>query len=152
MPEMRSQTSQTERCPIHSCGFDGPVQRVLFHLRERHNADDLPEHFIKRLNLLRCQFCQKWFAKLSQHLSNCKLRCSASSSSVSSHDMPCVSQSQPVSGSSNSSHEMPQGSPSQPVSSPTLENVNTCSSAEAPIHLSTLESAAWEYSTSGEYQ
>lgn len=64
---MSKTMSQMDNWPIISCPFDGPVQRVLCHLRQSHQGEDLPGYFIKRLNLLRCQFCQNWCAKLGQH-------------------------------------------------------------------------------------
>ena len=64
--------SERENSPVRSCLFEGSLQRVLNHIRQSHNSDDLPHCFVTRLGLQRCQFCQKWFAKLTQHLVQCK--------------------------------------------------------------------------------
>ena len=65
--------SERENCPVRSCLFEGSLQRVLNHIRQSHNSDDLPHCFVTHLGFQCCQFCQEWFAKLTQHLVQCKV-------------------------------------------------------------------------------
>ena len=76
--------SERENFPVHSCLFEGSSQRDLNHIRQSHNSDDLPHCFGTRLGLQHCQFCHKWFAKLTQHLMQCNVR------SKSSKEKPTV--------------------------------------------------------------
>ena len=65
-----SQESVT--CPFPSCHVSGRLRRILTHVREVHNSDDVSEAFVSRWKLRRCEHCQKWFMKLGQHISQCR--------------------------------------------------------------------------------
>ena len=64
--------SRVESCPVQSCTVSGTLQRVLCHLRQSHDPNDVPISFTRRLSLSQCQLCRKWFVKLGQHMSQCK--------------------------------------------------------------------------------
>ena len=120
--------SERENCPVRSCLFEGSLQRVLNHIRQSHNSDDLPHCFVTRLGLQRCQFCQKWFAKLTQHLVQCKV------CSKSSKERPTVvSQSVSVS------------SPTPDVDVAVATDANDIKLGLISSTCTSLESAAWQY-------
>ena len=103
---MPDHKSDFESCPVVSCDFEGQIQRVLCHIRQSHDANDIPDLFVSRLNLSTCHHCSKLFAKLGQHLSQCKkkLSCSTVGFEFESVSSQCPSNPSP---SSKNAHTLP---------------------------------------------
>ena len=38
-------------CPVSDCTFDGPLKRVLAHLRSSHHPNDCPAAFVEEINV-----------------------------------------------------------------------------------------------------
>ena len=58
-------------CPVSDCTFDGPLKRVLAHLRSSHHPNDCPAAFVEENKLVQCSDCSQWFTRLGQHSSKC---------------------------------------------------------------------------------
>ena len=58
-------------CPISGCCFDGPLCRVLAHLRLSHRSVNCPADFVRENRLVQCSKCLMWFIRLRQHSATC---------------------------------------------------------------------------------
>ncbi len=136
-----------ENCPFPSCHVSGKLQRLLCHVRQTHDSDDVPAEFVSRLNLHRCQDCRQWFLKLNQHSNQCRKSARSSLTSMSS---------QRPSGDSNPHPRPPgaeasEGAESNSVVTPAVVNARShCPivSSQVPpsVHVScTVPSQAWQF-------
>ena len=133
---MPDHKSDFESCPVVSCAFKGQIQRVLCHIRQSHDANDIPDLFVSRLNLSKCHHCSKLFAKLGQHLSRCKkkLSCSTVGFEFESVSSQCPSNPSP---SSKNAHTLPTFE--APLTRGVLPETYTSSASPS------RETEAWEY-------
>ena len=133
---MPDHKSDFESCPVVSCAFKGQIQRVLCHIRQSHDANDIPDLFVSRLNLSKCHHCLKLFAKLGQHLSQCKkkLSCSTVGFEFESVSSQCPSN---LSPSSKNAHALPTFE--APLTRGVLPETYTSSASPS------RETEAWEY-------
>ena len=121
-------SQRPESCPFPFCSTSGVTVRrgfsAIFHIRKAHDGEDLPDEFVSRLRLSCCSYCQNWFQKLSQHVSQCKKRSAIVNGLTSSQQHSSSSQCQsvapmPTQGSMSSSAPLPRNDYQTPASDET---------------------------------